>query len=734
MSPATPNTLELSERMQKTIVAVLCLALPHLSLAESAKFLDYHDYLLPGTPEAVAIADVNRDGIPDAVVGTSGGTQVLLGQGNGTFRPPSTVASSFVRALAVADFNNDGKPDIAATVLTNGTEITLALGNGNGAFQPPVVLPISCIDCYLAAADFNGDGNMDLAVASSYSVTVFLGNGDGTFTGGLPAYSLQSAVAVTAGDANLDGIPDLIVTDFGAGTEVVLLGNGDGSFNRTDYPAGNSPFQAVLTDFNGDGLPDLAAADRNSGSVVVMLNQGAGVFGPSASFLAGCSPYQGCTFQGLAAGDFNGDGRIDLATPGAILQGNGDGTFQAPRHFHSGAFPWLVASADFNHDGYSDLLLGNSAATNISILMGTPLSMTQPDGFASGTQPKDAAAADFNGDGNADLAVAASADNQVNIFLGQGNGRFTKGVSLAVRQPGAVLAADLNHDGKTDLAVSSDYGTSIFLGNGDGTFTAGATYPTFYGDCTFNAIQNTAAPCFATADFNGDGIPDLVGALWIEDTVSFLLGNGDGTFHLGPQNLTVADVPQGIAVGDFNHDGKIDVAVSGYYGSVTVFPGNGDSTFGAGVAVATGTTIAVGLAVGDVNGDGNLDIVLAGGSSDSEISLGLFAITGNGDMTFNAPVPLLADEGPNGVVLADLNGDGLIDIASANLLGDDVTVLINQGNLTFAPETLYGAGGGPVVVRSANLHANGQPDLIVVNQNSNNVSILLHAPQKKTME
>ncbi|MGA2593849.1 MAG: VCBS repeat-containing protein [Bryobacteraceae bacterium] len=208
--------------------------------------------------------------------------------------------------------------------------------------------------------------------------------------------------------------------------------------------------------------------------------------------------------------------------------------------------------------------------------------------------------------------------------------------------------------------------------------------------------------------------------------MSFLLGNGDGTFRRGPQTLKIADVPQGIAVGDFNRDGKIDVAVSGYFGSVSVFPGNGDGSFGPAVTLSVGATGA-GLAVGDVNGDGNPDIVVGGGSSESAISLGVFLLTGNGDLTFNAPVELLADEAPNGVVLADFNGDGLIDIASVDFMGDDVAIFINQGNLTFSRGVLYGAGSGPVALCSVDLNGDGKQDIVVVNQKSSDLSVLLHA-------
>lgn len=170
--------------------------------------------------------------------------------------------------------------------------------------------------------------------------------------------------------------------------------------------------------------------------------------------------------------------------------------------------------------------------------------------------------------------------------------------------------------------------------------------------------------------------------------------------------------------------------VSGLFGSVTVFPGKGDGTFGDDIKITrAGLFTGAGLTVGDVSGDGHPDIVLAGGSGASTISLNVWAITGNGDMTFNTPEPLLADEASNGIALGDFNGDGRLDIASVNLLGQDVSVLINRGGLTFAPETLYGVALAPVVIRAADLNGDGRLDLVVVNQNSNDLGILLPSPR-----
>jgi hypothetical protein len=216
--------------------------------------------------------------------------------------------------------------------------------------------------------------------------------------------------------------------------------------------------------------------------------------------------------------------------------------------------------------------------------------------------------------------------------------------------------------------------------------------------------------------------------LAIQSEVFILLGNGDGTFRPAP--TFTSDVPQGLAVGDFNHDGKMDVAFSGYGGTVNVFPGNGDGTFGAPIiAVQFANGGLAGLALGDVDGDGNLDIVVAGGGGGSLISLGVYIVTGNGDLTFNPPVALLADEMPNAILLADLNGDGKLDIASANVMADNVAVLINEGNLNFAPAVLYGTGFSPSMLVGVEAPQGSLLDLMSVNEGSTDLTFLLHAPK-----
>jgi FG-GAP-like repeat len=307
-------------------------------------------------------------------------------------------------------------------------------------------------------------------------------------------------------------------------------------------------------------------------------------------------------FQGLGnvagAGDFSGDGKLDLVLVGGIVgagtvqirAGNGHGGFEVGEIYNVGGGPNYVAVGDFDNDGKLDLAAANWNSGTVSILLGNGNGTFQAavDYSAGPGGPHGLTVGDFNGDGRLDLAVATSGGNTVAILLGDGDGTFGPPTAFAVgAYPESVVAADFNGDGKLDLAVSNfgaDYyepGTiSILLGNGDGTFQPQATYST-------GGLSPTA---LAVADFNGDGTPDLVVSDITKNDagyfceVAILLGNGDGT--LQPAVVYPVGTPSSIpaftgvaAVGDFNHDGKPDLAVGSGSATVSILLGNGDEHF-----------------------------------------------------------------------------------------------------------------------------------------------------------
>ena len=345
--------------------------------------------VVPGnSPFTIATGDFNGDGIPDLAVGGANWTTVaiLLGNGDGTFRsePNSISEGNYSNFVAVGDFNGDGIPDLA--IATDGDysnlpgSVSIWLGNGDGTFtlkSSPVtgVQPQS-----VAIADFNGDGIPDLAVAnySDNTLTILLGNGDGTFapvsvnpaTGSEPYF-------VAAGDLIGDGIQDLVVANSGGSSLTILLGNGDGTFTAAASPAtGNGPAAIAVGDFNEDGKTDLAVANYDSGTVTVLLGNGNGTFTTSASPATGSGP----TY--VAIGDFNGDGIPDLAvsnlnsSTAAILQGKGDGTFTLVASPPTGANPDAIVAANFNGSGLSGVATANFTSNTVTVLLPSELSST----------------------------------------------------------------------------------------------------------------------------------------------------------------------------------------------------------------------------------------------------------------------------------------------------------------------------------------------------------------------
>jgi len=352
-----------------------------------------------------------------------------------------------------------------------------------------------------------------------------------------------------------------------SGSLLVVSGVIWAQFAPTSYSpitVGTSPMSVAAGDFNSDGYLDLAVANSGSNSITVLLGTAAGGFTPAngSPISVGNGPVA------IAAGDFNGDGILDLAIVNeydddvTVLLGDGTGGFSPANGspFSVGGYPVSLVVADFNNDGILDLATANSSDDTVSVLLGNGAGgfVPAPDSpITVGGQPDAVSAADLNLDGNVDLAVANGGDGTVTVLLGNGTGAFAAGNPISVgTAPASVAVADFNGDGKPDLAVanSGDNTVSILLGDGSGAFAPVSTTPLTVGK----------QPLFiVTGDFNGDGNADLAIANGGDNTVTVLLGNGTGAFNPAPQSpYGVGNDPDSLAIGDFNGDGNPDLAVT----------------------------------------------------------------------------------------------------------------------------------------------------------------------------
>lgn len=328
---------------------------------------------------SVFLADFNRDGKLDLLVGASGDNtaNIFLGNGDGTFKVRTSFAAGATVYQAVSqDFNGDGYLDIA-TADQGSNSTSVLLGNGDGSFKVRTSFITGSAPYSVAVSDFNNDGKHDLITADRTSnwASVFLGNGDGSFKARVTYATGTAPQNVITSDFNNDGFIDVTTADGGTSNVSVLLGNGNGSFRaKVSLGTGANPFGLVTDDFNLDGIADLAVSERTTSSIGIFFGNGDGSFSARLSFGTGLDP------RSMDSGDLNGDGIRDLITGDntggtiSILLGNGNGTFKASTSYAVSGNANQVEAVDVNGDGILDI--ASAEAGNISILMGNSTEVT----------------------------------------------------------------------------------------------------------------------------------------------------------------------------------------------------------------------------------------------------------------------------------------------------------------------------------------------------------------------
>jgi hypothetical protein len=594
-------------------------------------------------------------------------------------------------------------------------------------FLTPASLPVGQRPFSVVSGDFNGDSHLDLAVTNSTdnTISVIPGHGTGSFGTAVNYAVGNTPRELTTGDFNNDGKLDLAVVNNGSYTVSILINNNNEGFNEAvSYTVGYDPVNIISGDFNGDGWSDLATTITTPIELVVLLNDKQGNFDTKIS--SSLPQMSG----GLASGDFNNDGNLDVVLVTndlsysstnnlSVLPGNGSGTFSTAASYEMKTSSLSVISGDFNGDGATDIAAANSRGTMISIRINNG-----SGGFESvteievGAQPITIATADFNGDGKADLVVNQMSIYVISVLLGEGNGNFTKGANYDTeRDPRWLTTGDFNEDNKPDIALTNNSSNSVSIFQGDGN---GGVH---------GAMYYAAGPypsSIIDGDFNGDNKPDMAVLHRDEinisvDHISILLNNGQGGFHV-PITLNVRRGTNSITSGDFNNDGKLDLAIVDA-STKSVLLGNGDGSF-ATPAYFTVVGTAYFVTAGKFNNDTNTDLVIAIRNPDGSYAAAV--VMGNGNGTFGVPAYFAVGSYPCAIATGDFNNDEKADLAVVNRVSENISVLFGNGDGGFSAATNIVVGTTPRDISTGDFNGDNKLDLAVANYSSNNISVLLN--------
>jgi hypothetical protein len=585
-----------------------------------------------GSPNSVEVADLNGDGLEDAVVGSTGVSRsvtVLLNQGETFLRPRGYEIGSGVTDLELGDVNEDGHTDIVAVA------------------------------------------------GSDRAVWVLFNDGNGVFTNRFEALSLNSGgsfKSLDIGDVNDDGHIDAVVTQPGDSSAYVFLGDGEGNFTESgSHGTGNDVRDVLLADLDGDDDLDIATADFADDTVSMLPNNGNGVFANRTSETiedVGDGP------TALAHGDLTGDGLPELVTA----------------NYYDGSVTVLRNAADAG-------LIDFSGRDDFELL--------------AGNITTDVALGDMDNDGNLD--IVAGSDTYVTILRGAGDANFRTRERYDL--PSAALAlTTVNNDHNLDIVAvrSLTQDVVVALNLGSGALTG------------LNAKAPVWSPARAlvVGDLNNDGREDaIVGSEASSRSVSILLNAGDA--YLRSREYTIGNGVTDLKLGDVNEDGHTDIlAVAGSDRAIWVLFNDGNGVFTnrfEALSLNSGGSFSS-LDVGDVNDDGHLDAVVTQ-PGDRYV----FVYLGDGAGAFTQSGQHEVGNDARDVILADLDGDSDLDIATADHNDNTVSMLPNNGNGVFAnrtSETIEDVGSGPVALAYGDLTGDGLPELVTANEYDYSVTVL----------
>ena len=707
-------------------------------------------------PERLATADVDVDGDLDLLVPNHGGSTVSVRLNNGAavFAGGAEVPVGLhPTAVAAADVDGDGDLDLLSANYDANT-VSVRLNAGSGSFGQGTEVPVGANPTDVAVGDVDNDGDLDLLTANlvGNTLSVRLNSGQGTFTGNTELMTGLAPVNLAVGDVDNDGDLDLLCANIiGQSASINLARNdGTGQFTVSGIPVSGDAYDIALADVDADNDLDLLSTSQNNNWVAVSLNGGTGTFTESSRTWVDRLPL------GLATADFDGDGDLDFVTAnydGHTLSVRLNAPVPTVTGFApaSGAVGSRVVLTGTQLNAVLAVQLNSLSVTGFTVNpAGTELTLTVPAGASTGAFSLNAAysqattlalapavfavlnpapltvtaSTPINNERaaprTANVALtfaqpvsAASAAN-VRVFGAQRGGRRTGTLSGAGTP---VLAFDPTQDfapGETvtvvvpaSLQTASGSGTTKYVGQftaaagvGPGQFVACPDVPLLPNATIAN---NAVLYNIVTGDVNNDGKADLVMSTHFSGVELVRLGNGRGGFGAAPDVQAVAG-PHGLALADLNNDGNLDLLVgneSGNSASVRLGTGTGTFTGVTNVPVVDAPldgsgTLAVTAA--DVNGDGFLDVLTANNGGPTGAYVAVRLNTGNGTVFREAPnVPIVG--GAHDIFTADLNGDGNLDLilrgSGTSIPADSrVNVSLGDGQGRFTPLPAVSTGAG----------------------------------------
>jgi hypothetical protein len=638
----------------------------------------------------------------------------------------------------IGDFNGDGIADLAianATAAGQGS-VTVLLGNGDGTFRSPIDYPNVGEAWALASGDFNGDGVADLAVAvNGVGVVILLGNGNGSMRISA-TYPLGKPSAVAVTDINGDGRADLAVLDWSTATLAVLLGNGDGTFQQpVTYNAGGSyPTSLVVADFNGDGTPDFAfVSGVDQDTVSISMGNPDGTLQPVKQQVTG--PY----IQSVAAGDFNSDGRVDLIVVGSeiwqVLLGNGDGTFQPLTVTDYSTWTSDPVVADFNGDGQLDvaLIYGNSGSQGVMFLFGQgDGTFATPVLYAGTSSYLPVGCGAFTGGGKANLALLDTVNHS----------------ALLLRDPAPGLVVSSTHASGIWQGVSgANYILTVTNNQATGTVGAIAVTDTLPDGLTAIAISGSGWNCdLPTLTCTrpdslapGDSYPLIVltfnvavnAPAQVVNTAAVSVGGVNSATATDPTSIIQTLFPTTTQLTVSPSPANLGQSVTLTAQLQTIAPTGGTVVFYDGASILGRGSISSfpGLASFTTNAlPSGVRLLHAyfmgngpfGPSTSPTVSL---TVQSGSSQGFSPLAGYAVTGNAYSIVAGDFNGDGNEDLAIAN--GSGFSVLLGSGKATFQPPVNYTANKASTLVTIGDFNGDGKPDLVTANPSSNDLTVFL---------